>query len=272
MSRYTNLFANLKAKNEGAFVPFMTVGDPDVDTSFKVLSALIEGGADALELGIAFSDPGADGPVIQRSDKRALNAGADTAKSFAVIKKVRDAYPDTPIGLLMYVNLVFAPGIDNFFKMCKESGVDSVLIPDVPIQMMNVQSEWKDAANKYGIDLVLIAPPNADDETLDAIAKTCQGYIYLLSRKGVTGTDKTAGMPISHVINELKKKTDIPALLGFGISKPEQVHQAIADGADGAISGSAIVEILEKNLDNTDVMCQELKNYVSAMKAATKKD
>ena len=144
MSRYEKMFAGLKAKNEGAFVPFMTIGDPTVEDSVKVLSALVDGGADALELGIPFSDPGADGPTIQESDRRALNSGANTVNCFEVIKKIREKYPETPIGLLMYVNLVYAPGIDNFFRMCAESGVDSVLIPDVPLQMI-------EAAEKEGL-------------------------------------------------------------------------------------------------------------------------
>lgn len=271
MSRYPELFKKLEAANEGAFVPFMTIGDPSVEDSFRVLSSLIEGGADALELGIPFSDPGADGPTIQCSDKRALNAGANTRNCFETIKKVRETYPTTPIGLLMYVNLVFAPGIENFFIMCEESGVDSVLIPDVPLQMMEEMPEWRELANKHGIDLVLIAPPNADDETLAKISKLCQGYIYLLSRSGVTGTENSAGKPIRHVVKFLKENGAPPALLGFGISNPEQVKEAIANGADGAISGSAVVKIVENHLGNINATCDALKAFVKEMKAATKK-
>ena len=271
MNRYEKLFADLKAKNEGAFVPFMTIGDPTVEDSFKVLSALIDGGADALELGIPFSDPGADGPTIQESDRRALNSGANTVNCFEVIKKIRQKYPDTPIGLLMYVNLVFAPGIDTFFRLCADSGVDSVLIPDVPLQMIEMEPVWQEEAKKNGVDLVMLAPPNADDETLSKIAKNCHGYIYLLSRAGVTGVEKEAGKPISHIVKFLKENGAPPALLGFGISKPEHVKQAIADGADGAISGSALVKILAQHLDDTDAMYEALKQFVSEMKAATKR-
>lgn len=271
MSRYEKMFAGLKAKNEGAFVPFMTIGDPTVEDSVKVLSALIDGGADALELGIPFSDPGADGPTIQESDRRALNSGANTVNCFEVIKKIREKYPETPIGLLMYVNLVYAPGIDNFFRMCAESGVDSVLIPDVPLQMIEAEPVWQAEAAKNGVDLVMLAPPNANDETLASIAKNCSGYIYLLSRAGVTGAEKEAGMPISHIVKFLKDHGAPPALLGFGISKPEQVREAIADGADGAICGSALVKVLAKHLDDTDAMYEALKQYVSEMKAATRK-
>ncbi len=271
MSRYTELFAKLKAKNEGAFVPFMTIGDPSVADSVKILSAMIDGGADALELGIPFSDPTADGPVIQRSDKRALHDGANTVNSFAVIKQIREKYPTTPIGLLMYVNLVYAPGIDNFFTMCADNGVDSVLIPDVPLQMLEMMPEWHEAAHKHGIDLVLIAPPNADDETLAKIANICEGYIYLVSRKGVTGADNKAGKPISHIVDFLKQHNAPPALLGFGISNPAMVAEAIKNGADGAITGSALVKIVEQHLGDIPAMCEAIKSFVSEMKAATKK-
>ncbi|MGN1392540.1 MAG: tryptophan synthase subunit alpha [Succinivibrionaceae bacterium] len=271
MSRYSELFKKLQANNEGAFVPFMTIGDPSMENSFDVLCSLVEGGADALELGIPFSDPGADGPTIQMSDKRALDAGANTENCFAIIKQVREKYPEIPIGLLMYVNLVFAPGLDNFFKFCEESGVDSVLIPDVPIQMIEKMPEWKETANKHNVELVLIAPPNASDEILKKIANNCQGYIYLLSRAGVTGTEKKAGMPLSHTVKFLKENGAPPALLGFGISTPEQVKEAIMDGADGAISGSALVKIVEKNLGNINATCSELKQFVASMKAATHK-
>ena len=271
MSRYTQLFEKLKAKKEGAFVPFMTIGDPNLEESFNILCAMIDGGADALELGIPFSDPSADGPVIQRSDKRALNAGTDTIKAFEIIKRVREKYPETPLGLLMYVNLVYAPGISNFFKMCAESGIDSVLIPDVPVQMLEKMPIWKQEARKHGIDLVLIAPPNANDETLEIIAKECDGYVYLVSRTGVTGTDRKAGHPLAHSIEILKTHNAPPALLGFGISTPDMVREAIECGADGAISGSALVKIVEANLADTDKLYQSVKEFVSSMKAATKK-
>lgn len=272
MSRYEAMFAGLKNKNEGAFVPFMNIGDPNMEDSFRIICSLIEGGADALELGIPFSDPSADGPVIQRSDQRALSAGSTTTKAFAVIKRVREKYPKTPIGLLMYVNLVYAPGIDNFFNMCEQNGVDSVLIPDIPVQMMDACPDWQKAAAAHNVDLVMISPPNADDETICRIAQMSQGYVYLVSRAGVTGTEKLAGHPMSHSLELLRSQNSAPALLGFGISKPEQVKQAIKDGADGAISGSVFVDIVEKHLDNIDACCEALKTFVASMKAATKKD
>ena len=271
MSRYQKLFQKLKEKNEGAFVPFMTIGDPNLEESFNIISAMVDGGADALELGIPFSDPSADGVVIQRSDKRALDAGTNTPKAFEIIKRIRDKYPDTPIGLLMYINLVYAPGINNFFKMCKDNGVDSVLIPDVPLPMLDVMPVWKEEAKKNNIELVLIAPPNANDETLKEIAKTCQGYVYLVSRTGVTGTEVKAQKPIHHSLDILRANDAPPALLGFGISTPEMVKEAIDNGADGAISGSALVKIVEANMHDSKKLYAEVKSFVASMKAATKK-
>lgn len=269
MSRYTKLFEELEKKNEGAFVPFMNIGDPSVEASERILSALVEGGADALELGIPFSDPGADGPVIQRSDKRALDAGANTVNCFEVIKKIRNKYPDLPIGLLMYINLVYAPGIENFFKMCEDASVDSVLIPDVPLPMMEIETFWHELAEKHNVDIVMLAPPNTDDESLARIAKLCKGYIYLVSRKGITGVEKPGDKPTKHIIQHLKDNGAPPALLGFGISKPEQVKEAIEEGAAGAITGSAIVKIVEEHLNDLDTMCSEITKFAKAMKAAT---
>lgn len=271
MTRYEKLFANLKAKNEGAFVPFAVLGEPTVDISFEILDTYIKNGADALELGIPFSDPGADGPVIMNADRRALENGANTLNSFATIKKIREKYPDTPIGLLMYINLVYRPGIENFFKMAHDAGVDSVLIADVPVEMFESDNlPWAKAAQENNIDLIFIAPPNATEEALVKIAKYSKGYIYLVSRTGVTGANKQAGHPVTHVVEFLKQHTDVPALLGFGISTPEHVKDALANGVSGAITGSALVKIVEENLDDKETMLKLIAEKVKALKEATK--
>lgn len=271
MSRYQKLFETLKAKNEGAFVPFAVLGEPTLEDSFEIIDTMVKNGADALELGIPFSDPGADGPVIMNADRRALQNGANTPKCFEIVKRIRDRYPDLPIGMLMYINLVYCPGIETFFKMAKEAGVDSVLIADVPVEMFETDGlPWKKAADENGIDLIFIAPPNATDEALEKIAKYSQGYIYLVSRTGVTGANKQAGHPISHVVNFLKSHNAVPALLGFGISTPEQVKEALEHGAAGAITGSAIVKIVEENLDHKEKMLELVAAKVKELKAGTK--
>lgn len=268
MNRYEKLFASLNDKNQGAFVPFVTVCDPNPEQSLKIMETLVEAGADALELGIPFSDPLADGPTIQGANIRALDSGATPDICFALISQIRAKYPDLPIGLLMYANLVYSRGIDNFYERCAKAGIDSVLIADVPT---NESEEFVAAARKHNVEPIFIAPPTASDETLDQVAKLGGGYTYLLSRAGVTGAETKANMPVSTLLDRLNQFDAPPALLGFGISEPEQVKQAIDAGAAGAISGSAVVKIIENNVEQPDHMLQQLENFVSSMKAATQK-
>lgn len=268
MNRYEKLFASLSDKNQGAFVPFVTVCDPNPEQSLKIMETLVEAGADALELGIPFSDPLADGPTIQGANIRALDSGATPDICFDLIGQIRAKYPDLPIGLLMYANLVYSRGIDNFYERCAKAGIDSVLIADVPT---NESEEFVAAAKKHGVEPIFIAPPTASDETLAQVAKLGGGYTYLLSRSGVTGAETKANMPVSTLLDRLNQFDAPPALLGFGISEPEQVKQAIEAGAAGAISGSAVVKIIENNVEQPDNMLQQLENFVSSMKAATQK-
>ncbi|RQW63377.1 tryptophan synthase subunit alpha [Vibrio viridaestus] len=268
MDRYAALFDRLGEKNQGAFVPFLTIGDPNPELSEKAIFALVEGGADALELGMPFSDPLADGPTIQGANLRALNANTTVQKCFDIITSVRSAYPDLPIGLLMYANLVFANGVESFYKRCKDAGVDSVLVADVPT---NESKDFVAAAEKFGIHPIFIAPPTAPEETLKAVAQLGSGYTYLLSRAGVTGAETKANMPVHELLDKLASFDAPPCLLGFGISEPSQVKAALESGAAGAISGSAVVKIVETYQDDPDKMLAELKAFTQGMKAATQK-
>ncbi|MGO5000454.1 tryptophan synthase subunit alpha [Oceanisphaera sp. W20_SRM_FM3] len=268
MSRYQRLFDRLATAKQGAFVPFITLGDPNPTDSLRVIDALIEGGADALELGIPFSDPVADGPTIQAASIRALNAGTRTQTCFEMLTQVRAKYPEIPMGLLVYANLVYAPGMDNFYARAAAAGVDSVLVADAPLEM---SAPFKAAASKAGIETIFIAPPNGDEATLKAIAEAGAGYTYLLSRAGVTGTETKAGKPVDTLLATLTKYNAPPSLLGFGISTPEQVREAIKAGAAGAISGSAIVKIIEQHQDDINALTAALTAFVKEMKAATKK-
>ena len=268
MSRYAKKFADLNEVNQGAFVPFVTIGDPNKELSFDIIKSLNDGGADALELGIAFSDPIADGPVIQAANIRALENMITTEESFDVIRKVREYNADIPIGLLLYSNLVLAQGIDNFYRTAKEVGVDSILVADVPLHMSKM---FRQAAAAAEIEPIFIATPNADDDTIRQCASYGRGYTYLLSRAGVTGTETKAQMPADSMIAKLRDYNAAPALLGFGISTPDDIKQAINSGAAGAISGSAVVKIIEQNLANPEVMLSQLQSFVSDMKAATQR-
>lgn len=268
MDRYQTLFQRLADKQQGAFVPFVTIGDPNPDLSLQIMQTLVESGADALELGIPFSDPLADGPTIQGANIRALESKTTPSICFDLIAKIRAQHPDLPIGLLMYANLVFAGGIENFYQRCAEAGVDSVLIADVPT---NESAEFVAAAEKHGVHPIFIAPPTASNETLKSVSDLGGGYTYLLSRSGVTGAETKANMPVTALLERLNTFDAPPALLGFGISQPEQVQEAIQAGAAGAISGSAVVKIIESHLEQPEKMLSQLSSFVSSMKAATQK-
>ena len=268
VDRYAAMFEQLNAKNEGAFVPFVMVGDPDPQTSVNIIKALVEGGADALELGFPYSDPIADGPTIQQASIRALSNKIKTDDCFEIIRQVRADHADIPIGLLLYSNLVLKRGIEKFYQDAVAAGVDSILIADVPLREAD---RFIAIAQQTGIKQILIAPPNASDETFAEIGKKSQGYTYLLGRAGVTGAETAVSIPASELIDKLTQYKVAPPLLGFGISTPVQVKDAIQSGAAGAISGSATVNIIAENLNEPDVMLEKLKSFVTEMKAATYK-
>jgi len=265
-TRYQDLFTGLAAKNQGAFVPFVCIGDPNPEQSLAIIDTLIDAGADALELGIPFSDPSADGPTIQAAAERALASGVTPPVCFELLAKIRQKHPTVPIGLLLYANLVVSNGIENFYQQCFAAGVDSVLVADVPLREAK---PFTTAANEAGVQAIFIAPPNGSDETLKQVAAHTQGYTYLLSRAGVTGTESKVQMPVNNLIERLNQFNSAPLLLGFGISTPEDVKAGLAAGADGIISGSAVVKIIEQNLDQPQQQLTELHQFVTAMKAAT---
>ncbi|WP_127346440.1 tryptophan synthase subunit alpha [Pseudidiomarina mangrovi] len=268
MSRYQAMFDRLEQQQQGALVPFVTLGDPDVATSLSIIRSLIAGGADALELGLPFSDPVADGPTIQKAAIRALAAGVSQADCFSIIATIRAEYPDLPIGLLVYANLVVSNGAEAFYQRCQQAGVDSVLIADVPVRE---GERFNALARANGIAPIYIAPPDASAERLGQVAAHSEGYVYLLSRAGVTGADTTLQAPAERVIRALKAANSAPPLLGFGISNPEHVQAAIAAGAAGAISGSAVVKIIEQQLHDLPAMYAALEQFVATLKAATNK-
>ena len=286
MSRYSEMFSRLRAAGEGAFVPFVMLGDPTPEMSEEVVEALIDGGADALELGAPFSDPVADGPTIQRAHIRALEAGTGFADTLAVVARVRARHPEIPIGMLIYGNVPFSVGPRDFYAECAKAGVDSVLLADVPVREGGAFSA---AAAAAGVDAVYIAPPSADARTLDAVAASSRGYVYAVSRAGVTGTERAAStVGLAASVARLRADAAAPVMLGFGISRPDQVAEAIAAGADGAISGSATVKIVEAHAPAlaaaagpdgdpaalaaaVAAMRAELGEFVAAMKAAARR-
>ncbi len=265
--RYKLLFRSLHLKKEGAFIPFVVLGDPDIPTSLKIIRALIRAGADALELGFPFSDPIADGPVIQMAALRALRAGVTPADCFEIIRHIRNENENLPIGLLLYANLIMARGVDDFYAAAEAGGVDSILVADVP---MRESTLILDAARRHHIAPVFIAAPGTRDEVLKKIAESGEGYTYLLSRAGVTGTGSRAQTPAAGMIRKLEALKAPPPVLGFGVSEPEHVRAALTAGARGVFVGSAIVKIIENHRNNGKRMLEKLENYVREMKEATR--
>ncbi|MCG7228610.1 tryptophan synthase subunit alpha [Corynebacterium minutissimum] len=274
MSRYEKLFSRLASRNEGAFVPFIMLSDPDPDTALTIVRAAVAGGADALELGVPFSDPVADGPTIQASHIRALSGGSTVDSALSQIRQIRAEFPDLPIGMLIYGNVPFTRGLDTFYSEFHEAGADSILIPDIPVRE---GAPFVAAAEKAGIDPIFIAPAQASEKTLAGVAKYSKGYIYAISRDGVTGTEKESETQgLDEVVANVTRFGGAPILLGFGISTPQHVADAIAAGAAGAITGSALTKIVDAHLDEnskpTPGLADAVTAFVSDMKAATKRD
>lgn len=281
MSRYPQMFERLAVRGEGAFVPFVMLGDPTPEASLEIIEALIDGGADALELGVPFSDPVADGPTIQRAHLRGLAAGVGFEQAMQIVEQVRERHPEVPTGMLIYGNVPFAVGVEAFYERCARAGVDSVLLPDVPVRE---GSEFSRTAEAAGIDAVYIAPPMASAETLAGVGEASRGYVYAVSRVGVTGTEVASSTRgLSDVVAHLRAVSAAPVMLGFGISTPQAVSEAIAAGAEGAISGSAVVSIIEGHVpalggaepgsasyqESMEALRTELQGFVRTMKAAT---
>ena len=256
MSRYAAMFDRLDG--EGAFGAFLMLGDPDVETSARMLDALVEGGADMIEVGIPFSDPVADGPVIQAASRRALAASVRVSDCLGLIADFRVRHPNVPVGILTYANIVVARS--GFMRDAAEAGADSLLIADVPaLEAEPFTREMEQA----GIEPVLIAAANTPDSTLERIASLSKAYTYCVSRAGITGTH-AGGQFDSILIERLKKVGAPPSVFGFGISKPEHVRAALSTGAKGVICGSAIVDLVSRRGD--------VAGFVQSMKAVTRND
>lgn len=258
MTRYSAMFDRLGRRGEGAFGAFAMLGDPDPEASAAILDALVEAGADMIEVGIPFSDPVADGPVIQAAAVRALAAGTRTADCLRLLAAFRRRHPQVPVGILAYANIVVARGLDAFYRATAAAGVDSVLVADVPL----IEARpFLAAARAAGVAPVLIAAPNTAPERLRRIAAEGEGYTYCVARAGVTGADEEVRFA-GRVIAALKEAAAPPPVLGFGIAEPEHVRLALAAGASGVISGSAIVARIARG--------EDVRPFVAAMKSATR--
>jgi len=265
MRTYREVFEKLNKTKEGALVAFIVIGDPDYSTSLEIAKKIVDSGADILELGIPFSDPIADGKIIQAADVRALDNGMNTDKAFEFVRDLR-RYTDVPIGFLTYYNLVYQRGLDKFYHDAHKAGVNSVLIADLSIEEADNVIKVSD---KTGVNTVFMISQLSNDSRIRKIASASSGFIYLVSRLGVTGVRNELQNSTLSLIKRVRKFTDKPLCVGFGISTPNHVKEVIKAGADGAIVGSAIVELIERNIHDKAKMFKEIYKYAESMKKAT---
>ncbi|MGN0418829.1 MAG: tryptophan synthase subunit alpha [Acetatifactor sp.] len=246
-------------ENGKAFIPFITCGDPDLETTKAAVLEAVENGADLIELGIPFSDPTAEGPVIQGANLRALTGGVTTDKIFAFVEELRESVT-IPLVFMTYANVVFSYGAERFLSTCRRIGIDGIILPDLPFEE---KEEFLPICRKYGVDLIsLIAPTSAN--RIAMIAREAEGFIYVVSSLGVTGARAEIQTDLTSIVAAIRENTSVPCAIGFGISTPEQAKR-MADIADGAIVGSAIIKFLEKYGKDAPHFIGE---YVKSMKDA----
>lgn len=242
-----------------AFIPFITCGDPDLETTGKIVRAAVENGADLIELGIPFSDPTAEGPVIQGANIRALTGGVTTDMIFDFVRDLRRDVK-IPLVFMTYANVVFSYDAERFISTCAEIGIDGIILPDLPFEE---KGEFQPICSQYGIDLISLIAPTSNDR-IAMIAKEAEGFLYVVSSLGVTGTRREITTDLASIIKVVRENTDIPCAIGFGISTPEQA-QKMAEISDGAIVGSAIIRLIEKYGGDA---AEPVGEYVREMKSA----
>ncbi len=254
MSRISEAF-----KNGKAFIPFITLGDPDLDTTEKIIIEMAKNGADIIELGIPFSDPTAEGPVIQEANLRALKGGINTDKVFEFTKKIRSLV-NVSLVYMTYANVIFSYGSEKFISKCKEVGIDAIIVPDVPFEE---REEFLPYCEKYGIDFIYLIAPTSN-ERIKMIAKEAKGFIYVVSSLGVTGVRSSITTDISSIVKSIKEETDVPCAIGFGIQTPDQAKE-MSKSSDGVIVGSKIIKLLHENEAEAPSV---IGKYVREMKEA----
>ncbi len=246
-------------ENGKAFIAFITCGDPDLETTRKSVIEAVQNGADLIELGIPFSDPTAEGPVIQGANLRALKCGVTTDKVFDLVNEIRKEV-SVPMVFMTYANVVYSYGADRFMKKCSETGMDGLILPDLPYEE---KEEFLTVCKKYGIDLISLIAPTSENR-IAMIAREAEGFIYIVSSLGVTGTRSEIKTDLTSIVKVVRENTKVPCAIGFGISTPEQAAK-MSSISDGAIVGSAIIKILEKYGKDAPVHIGE---YVKSMKEA----
>ncbi len=260
-SRIEEKFKKLKEANQKALIPFITAGDPDLETTKRLVIEMERAGADIIELGVPFSDPIADGPVIQKASYRSLNAGTTLKKIIALVKELRRT-TEVPIVLMTYYNPVFKYGVSEFVGDATDAGVDGIIVPDLPPEEgEGIIEEGK----RHNLNTIFLLAPTSTKERIKIVASVSTGFIYYVSLTGVTGARKSLPETVEASVNKIRKATDKPIAVGFGISTSEQAKR-IASFADGVIVGSAIVNVIEKNIDKPDLI-EKVSGFVKDLKS-----
>lgn len=266
MSRLAQTFARTRAENRAAFVAYLCAGDPDFDTSLAACRTLLANGVDVLELGVPFSDPLADGLTNQLAAQRALESGMTAARVFELVRRIRES-SEVPVVFYTYYNLVFTNGVDAYVRAAKAAGVDGLLTLDLPPEEAG---ELTAACQAHGVDMVFIVAPTTPDARIAKIAQIATGFIYYVSREGVTGVRDEVAANIPQAIARIRTHTSLPVAVGFGISNRAQVAQ-VAAVADGVVVGSVLVNCIRDHLESPDKITQKLKVVASDLAIGTKR-
>ena len=267
MDRIAQAFARAHAENRAAFVAYLCAGDPDFDSSLAACRALIDNGIDVLELGVPFSDPLADGLTNQLAAQRALEGGMTAARVFELVRRIREFAPATPIVFYTYYNLVFSNGTEAYVKAAQEAGVDGMLTLDLPPEEAG---DVQVACAKYGVKTVFIVAPTTPEERLAIIGKAATGFIYYVSREGVTGVRDSVAANIPQAVAAIKRHTSLPVVVGFGIGTRAHVSE-VAAHADGVVVGSALVNVIRDNLNERSKIAPALAVRAADLVAGTRR-
>ena len=265
MNRIDKKFQELRRQDTGAFMPYLCAGDPTPELTAKLLLTLETAGADLIELGVPFSDPIADGPTVQRASERALAHSISLQRILEIVKNLRPQ-TEIPIALMSYYNPIFRMGEEAFCKAAQEAGVDGLIVPDLPPEQAQPLLE---VAPQYNLATIFLVAPTSPPERMQLIASVSTGFIYCVSVTGVTGARATLSDEIAPMITELRKHTDKPISVGFGVSTSEQAKQ-VANIADGVIVGSAIINVIEENMDDEAKLLTAVKQFASDLAAGVK--
>ncbi|WRQ72895.1 MAG: tryptophan synthase subunit alpha [Methanosarcinales archaeon Met12] len=255
-------FEALRRKKEGALIAYICAGDPNSQKTVEIVNALVNGGVDIIELGLPFSDPIADGATIQAAMDRALTAGMNPDRFFQLIRSIK---VDVPLVVMTYYNIILKRGVERFISECQSTGISGIIVPDLPVEESD---ELYQGCRKYDIDLIFMVTPITTEKRIERILKRTSGFIYVVSRLGVTGARENIADQANEILKLVNKKSlSVPTAIGFGISKPEHVRSLIDAGADGVIVGSAFMDVIAK--DGAD-MLEELEELAATLKGATK--